>query len=98
MNIVQENSLHRGKYHCTAYHLFDWLGFDQTSKTVVNRVSIPGESKPNKQNVSRTWMLHPTVQAHHTLQFAKAQVLRLTLNRSVLYFIVRMKLRGHFIH
>ena len=31
-----ENTHHRGKYHCTADHLFDWLGFDQTSKVVVH--------------------------------------------------------------
>ena len=26
-----ENTLHRGKYHCTADLLFEWFGFDQTS-------------------------------------------------------------------
>ena len=29
-----ENAHHRGKFHCTADLLFDWFGFDQTSKTV----------------------------------------------------------------
>ena len=31
-----ENSDHRGKYHCMADLLFDWFGFDRTSKYVAN--------------------------------------------------------------
>ena len=31
-----ENTDHMGKYHCTADILFDWFGFDQTSKYVAN--------------------------------------------------------------
>ena len=31
-----EKTHHRGKYHCTADRLFDWFGFDQTSKTVIH--------------------------------------------------------------
>ena len=31
-----ENSHHRGKYQCMPDLLFDWFGFDQTSKTFAN--------------------------------------------------------------
>ena len=31
-----ENAHNRGKYHCTAYLLFDWFGFDQRSKADAN--------------------------------------------------------------
>ena len=34
--VVPENTHHRGKYHCMADLLFDWFGFDQTSKYVAN--------------------------------------------------------------
>ena len=32
-----ENTNHRGKYHRKVDFLFDWFGFDQTSKTVNGR-------------------------------------------------------------
>ena len=35
-NLTTENTHHMGKYHCMADLLFDWLKFDQTSKTVAN--------------------------------------------------------------
>ena len=46
----------RGKYHCAADLMFDWFGFDQTSKTALNAkyLSKAAESKQNKQEVSRT--------------------------------------------
>ena len=34
--IYPENAHHRGKYYYTVDLLFDWFGFDQTSKTVVH--------------------------------------------------------------
>ena len=36
MNDKPDNTYHRGNYHCMADLLFDWFGFDQTSKTVVH--------------------------------------------------------------
>ena len=30
------NTHQRGKYQCTADLLFDWFGFDQTSKAIAN--------------------------------------------------------------
>ena len=39
-----------GKYHCTADLLFDWFGFDQSSKPVCSfNISKSAESKQNKQ-------------------------------------------------
>ena len=33
--IQAENTHSRGKYHCMPDILFDWFGFDRTSKTVL---------------------------------------------------------------
>ena len=47
-----------GKYHCMADLLFDWFGFDKTSKTFVQSTNIKAtESKQNKQEVSHTVIL-----------------------------------------
>ena len=35
-----ENTYHRGKCHCTTDLLFDWFGFDQTSKADANSTSV----------------------------------------------------------
>ena len=32
--VLAENTQNRGKYQCTADLMFDWFGFDQTSKIV----------------------------------------------------------------
>ena len=34
--VAVENTHNWGKYHCVADLLFDWFGFDQTSKTVAH--------------------------------------------------------------
>ena len=34
--IVPYNTHHEGKCHCTVVLLFEWFGFDQTSKNVSN--------------------------------------------------------------
>ena len=34
--VLAENTQNRGKYQCTADLLFDWFGFDQTSKIVAH--------------------------------------------------------------
>ena len=36
--VSAENTRHRGKYHYSADLIFDWFGFDQTSKAVANSV------------------------------------------------------------
>ena len=45
-----ENTHHRGEYHCIADLLFDWFGFDQTSKFNISKAA---KSKQNKQDVSQ---------------------------------------------
>ena len=45
--LVPENTHKRGKYHCTADLLFDWFGFNQTSKTVVHSTWAK-QLNPNK--------------------------------------------------
>ena len=44
-----ENTHHRGKYHFMADLLFDWFGFDQTSKTVVH---LTEAKQLNPSNIS----------------------------------------------
>ena len=44
----RENS-QKGKYHCMPDLLFDWFGFDQTSKTVLKSTSGK-QQNPNKIN------------------------------------------------
>ena len=47
--VKAETTHHRGKHYCTADLLFEWFGFDQRSKTVVN--STKGKQlNPNKIN------------------------------------------------
>ena len=41
--------LHKGKYHCTADLLFDWLGFGQTSKSD-NSFNSTKQLNPNQSN------------------------------------------------
>ena len=38
--IYPENAHHKGKYYYTVDLLFDWFGFDQTSKTVVHSTCV----------------------------------------------------------
>ena len=42
-----KNTHHMGKYHSTADLLFDWFGFDQTSKADANSTKAK-QLKPNK--------------------------------------------------
>ena len=44
-----ENTLHRRKYHCTSDLLFDWFGFDRTSKAVANSTKAK-QLNPKKIN------------------------------------------------
>ena len=48
--VEPENTHHIGKYHCTT-DLFDWFGFDRTSKTVVHSISAK-QLNPHKVNKS----------------------------------------------
>ena len=47
----------QGKYQCMGDVLFDWFGFDQTSKFDLILISKATKSKQNKQEVSRSVML-----------------------------------------
>ena len=44
---IPENTHHRVNYHCMADLLFEWFGFDQTSKTVVHAAKAK-QLNPNK--------------------------------------------------
>ena len=47
MGSTGEATDQRGKFHCTADLLFDWFGFDQTSKAVANSTKAR-QLNPNK--------------------------------------------------
>ena len=47
--VSAKNTLQIGNYHCPADLLFDWFGFDQTSKTVVN-ATVAKQLNPIKIN------------------------------------------------
>ena len=53
-----ENSHHWGKYHCMADLLFNWLGFDQTSKYVANS-TWENQLNSNKINSSAVQRYFP---------------------------------------
>ena len=47
--VEPENNHHRGEYHCMADPLFNWFGFDQTSKAV-SISTYAKQLNPNKIN------------------------------------------------
>ena len=49
MGLSTEHSPLGRKYHCMAHLLFDWFGFDQTSKTVVHSTEAK-QLNPSKIN------------------------------------------------
>ena len=53
-----ENTYHGGKNHCTADSLFDWFGFDRTSKTVVNATYRSKAAEFNKINGGQPYKDH----------------------------------------
>ena len=50
MSVHPENTnlLRKGKYHCMVDLLFDWFGFDETSKSVVHSTKATKKLKPNR--------------------------------------------------
>ena len=75
----------KGQYHCTSHPLFNWLGFDQTSKAVANSTQ---ESKQNQQEVSRSTVIPPLklVFSVQTFGFSESQE-----NSSLLFWILASK-------
>ena len=53
--------LRKGKYHCTADLLFDWLGFGQTSKSVY---SFNSTKQLNPYEVSECSLVLATILLH----------------------------------
>ena len=59
---ITENTHHRGKDHCMADLLFDWFGFNQTSKAYQNSTKAK-QLNPNKINRRSAvqWVIPPSI-------------------------------------
>ena len=57
-SFVSAKTHHRGKCHCSIYHLFDWFGFGQTSKAVLHSEQQLNSNKMNMSAVQRYFPLN----------------------------------------